>query len=333
MDFPLTSRLFDLINSSPCRIKTIQFKLEGDAMESFEQEGVCEIGFTKKGYLALFLEGHTYFTQGLSSGNFDNLKNASDKDLDQVYMATNALLVTTNEHTTAWRLHQDVVAELWCRRANSGKDSQALLRCEFNFVIALATSRLAKINKSSILWAWIRKLSLLTVFGDADALLAFVGEALRSMEVHFANYSASFTLNWAISIAAMNSDIAPEQCLPQVRLLCRKNLSDTSLWHVMGLMLRGGSQAYAVAHYNQLARNAACFQNVPQYEGNSHTKSLPEEALAELKWLIAVRCQVWTPYFQVLSAVDKTEAAAVLKEVSGEGKFVELAERALSLCQ
>lgn len=314
MAFPLTARLVQLVTSTPCKTTTIQLMPAGDSIACYEQDDNCEIGITKKGYLQLFSEGHTYFEHAIARGATDDVAAMDQQDLEHLHLATLALLTTTNEHTTAWRLHEAVVAER-LRRLPASR----VLEDEYAYVTALAASRLPKINKSSVLWTWLRKLALLAVFREfhEDRLVRFVATCLRSMEVHFANYSAGFTLLWALTAASTHKAYTPGLFLGLVRTQCRQTLTDVSLWHVFGLLLRGHPLRRLLESYNVLCADVrerfgveiACLK-----AADLPSVGFALEAAEELQWLLKVNCKIRTPYVQVLSAIDRNTALAILRQ-------------------
>lgn len=247
MSFPLTQSVFSTVVSTKCLLSTLQFMPEGDVIVSGEDGDTCEVGFSKKTYLAMFLEGHRYYEQ--NSYRLEPLTTFLDVQLDEMYMATISILTTTNEHSTVWTLHEEIVGELYSRR---GRDP---VIDDFKFFSALATSRLPRINKSSSLWLWIRKLTVLVIFNwNMMAPIQLIRQILRSMELHLANYCASYTLAWLVDVASARS-VDLQDIVQLVRQQCRRNLGDISLWTALRRLLEGKHEWYSLEHYNDLCKH------------------------------------------------------------------------------
>lgn len=308
MSFPLTRYIYEKILSTKCFYSTLQFMPDGEGIETNEETSSCEIGFTKKAYLGIFLEGHSYFAE--FPINLKRLQCLQDCQLETLYMATNSLLITTNEYSTIWSLHERIVGELYSRGNTS------VLHEDFMFCVALSTSRLAKVNKSSSLWFWLRKLAVKLVFHDRKVNhLDFGKQIIRSLELHFANYCASFTMIWLLDVAHIFEVLDTPSILTLLRESCRQNLKDVSLWNTLASVLGGKHSQYSLVHYKQIAMQLSFLfgeQDFPidEYLGIEAKKS--DEGLIDLRWLLAVDCTVETPYRYVIHSMHNPSLALQL---------------------
>lgn len=236
------------------------------------------------------------------------------------------MLTTTNEHTTIWQLHEEIVGEMYFR---SGQD---VVASDLNYFLALATSRLARVNKSSLLWLWLRKLAVLVVFHWSKlAPMELMRHVVRSMELHLANYSASFTLGWLVDVAgALEVDV--QETTDLLRHSCRSTLSDVSLWKSLRHLLRGKSNRYSLVHYSQLCEHLQSVMRLspetttlqasissktspqasqaPPQAISSHTHTAA--GLSDLQWLLAVECMAHTPYLCVVNEANKFPAMEMI---------------------
>ena len=67
------------------------------------ESDTLQIGFSKRRYLELFTEGHHFLEERNWSADVALM---GDVELWRFFLATAALLATTNDHLTAWRLHE-----------------------------------------------------------------------------------------------------------------------------------------------------------------------------------------------------------------------------------
>lgn len=360
------------------------------------ESDTLQIGFSKRRYLELFTEGHHFLEERNWSADVALM---GDVELWRFFLATAALLATTNDHLTAWRLHERVVGEMAlrecrdeenegerereceiesesenenenegekgiARKSKNGKErslsdileegkaetfraarmsflpdvapfSAPALFGSFSFgsfsapglslaaalslrfCAALATSRLARINKSPLLWTWLRKLAVAGLFSLQKSFRFFFETTLRSMALHFANYHAAFTAHWLVSVARAHG-LDPRPALALLRPLCRANLADVSAWTALARIL--APQPDPLRLYRQLEKETPrIFGVTPQRlslepmqseVSDSEPYALP---LADLQWLLSVKCAVVAPYC-ILGAVDLPAARHLLRE-------------------
>lgn len=284
-----------VLASQACTIQLIP-ETGGDPIFSSVENGVTEIGISKKSYLAMFKQSHTYWHQRPES--------VSDLEL---YYFTFGYLLTTNENHTIIKLHQ----ELFHRLLASGDIS---LQDEFRLIISLLTSRLKRINKSSSLWLWMKKLSIMHVFngGGHDIQASFtqlIDCITKAQELHFANYYASNYLRWCIRLlrATNPNRTAPDTKLEYIKRklvsLCHKDLVDVSVWSTLEVLINQDPKVeiepelFVIQEFNRLCLglNTDPISRVHQASTPSFTYT-DDYSVHELHWLIGVKCKVVTPY-------------------------------------
>ncbi|KAM9893110.1 hypothetical protein OXX79_009562 [Metschnikowia pulcherrima] len=331
----LTQEIYGKIVSTTCQYTSIQFLPTATAIEAVtdSENDTLEIGFSKKTYLKIFTEGHSYFQGKYPS--VKKIKNCSQDKLEHVYFACLALLLTTNEFTTIWRVHEYVVWEL------SRKAGMVWAKNDLAFCMALATSRLDKINKSPLLWHWIRKLSIIFVFNEFEEpiFLHFINQIFRSMDAHYANYAAGFTLAWSVNVArALELEFDENAVISLIRQKCRQKLGDVSLWTTFGTILSAKKCEFSETLYRHMAKSLEEMgvvsrdhsNHVPTYGSSLHESGdsiegqiqasvtepvvfrdlsalLEKEACCEIKWLLDVQCSIATPYKHMLQSMHDRE--------------------------
>lgn len=253
---PLTDTVYRAITGGSCTY-TVVLVVPGDDLlvhddTSGTGDTTREIGIPKQMYLGIFREGHAVLGE-ICAGHVTP---------DVQLLALAALLLTTNDHYTAWRVHRQAVEQ-----ADRTARDQA-----YRFAVALATSRMARINKSLVLWHWIR-----TQFAQRGASQAefdwLVKQTVKSMELHYANYSAGASLVW-LANKGREMGLDASSVVRLLRQLGRRELGDVSVWSAMALVMAAGRQA-------GVARD-------------------------ELVWLEQVGCPVGTP-FREMARVQNTD--------------------------
>ncbi|CAK7891168.1 hypothetical protein CAAN1_01S03906 [[Candida] anglica] len=275
------------------------------------EDGKCiEIGIPKKTFLKIFKESHSYW----------HSVNAGDISLN-TYYCTFGYLLTTNENHSIIRLHEVILLRM-LSKATEREKSQILLQ-EFKIIIALLTSRLKKINKSSSLWLWLRKLSITMVFNPlfngnqtADAFEKFkilIDSAIKACELHFSNYYAASSLRWFIRMVYNHNYELEEYAQQKLIEACHRHLTDSSLWSVLGLLVNEPEGLdYAIEEYNsfvdQISPHISGIQKIQfkpdqthHHHHQYHRSDTSGVSQSQTKWLLAVKCTIFTPYISILS--------------------------------
>lgn len=310
MSLPLTRQVYDAVVTSPCVFSTLQLMPDDAsasqiAVSDSPHTETRDIGFTKKTYLLLFTEGHHHFQNHPIGPASENLHSLTDAQLESLYMATISILITTNEYSTVWTLHAHILGEKYVRNGIGAFVD------DFRFCLALATSRLARVNKSLSLWLWLRKLAAVLVFQRKEVPYTdLVRHVLKSMELHFANYCAGFTLVWLVDIGEKTGLQGIKHTLPLLRKACRRNLHDITLWNTLLCILQGKCHPYSMVHYQDVCRQ---MESVLAQNVQNSAQGAPLDAgtylgtngpMGDLRWLVTVECTVASPYRCMLGSMD-----------------------------
>lgn len=320
MSFALTKSFYEAATSTTAARTRIQF-IPGDevGVVCHDCAEACDLGLSKKTYLAIFREGHMYFERGMAA-------NACQSRLDTLwdrYFASVAVLTTTNEHMSAWHVHEDTV---WALYAELGL---LFLVQESAFTMALATSKLARINKSSVLWCWIRKLFVAGAFVRPLSWTTpqFIEHILQALEVHFQNYAAGFTAAWIVQCHFVCETVANGAAgeflyvLEMVRRRCMERVTDVSLWTLLGTLLLGKVDSNVLEDYLHIRAGLERRGLVPLPPCVSVPQVSPEQrntatrvASELLRWLVACESAYESPYNQLLRASTIPESESLLQQ-------------------
>ncbi|KAK6460147.1 hypothetical protein DFJ63DRAFT_316016 [Scheffersomyces coipomensis] len=332
----LSQRLYDIITDSKLKWKTIQFIAPNEVPNPFityEENDTIEIGVTKKNYLKLFKEAHHYWHHKIidvSNDYLNVIQTGSDEEIWNLYLCTIGYMITTNENHTIIRLHELLVFEIYDDQGEEFIDK------ELDLITAFLTSRLRRINKSSSLWFWIKKLTVLTLFNpllnhqkDVKSIGSMlIDRAFRSSQLHFANYYASNYLRWFISVLGYiqyseQSSLVKEtaqQLLQHLQKglqdLCRSNLRDVALWNLFEYYLitkynPHHNVTFSLNEYNRIADQLSDYvepldimetDNI-SVDKESNTKYI----IDEISWLLKVKCLIETPYTTLLRPLIQLE--------------------------
>ncbi|PIS54184.1 hypothetical protein CJI97_003884 [Candidozyma auris] len=264
-----------------------------------EENDVLDIAMSKKTYMLIFTEAHTFF--GAKGYKF-KLETFTEPELEKLYMATNGILLTTNDHFTVWRTHRDVVLEM-LRRGDKGA-----IERDFTYTMFLATSKLKRINKSSVLFTWIRKL-FVALSNDKNVAKLLIFRLLRSMEVHFANYYAGFTTQWLVQVLQAKAD---EEILlflgKNLREKCRTHLGDVTLWGCYSMWLNASKlDHFALQQFKEderFWRNEGIKVEELDIDSSGSRKPVIVDVDADLDWLLKVQCPRYTPFECLYNATE-----------------------------
>ena len=280
---------------------------------------------SKLTYLAIFKECHTFWHQLLAKQTSldvsNNLKLLSLQELWDIYYMTVGYLITTHENHSIISLHESTVLVL----ANKVSNPNHLLEQELDLVTSFLTSRLKRINKSSSLWCWTQKLTIMLVCDDykseksRNLCMKVIDRVLKSMELHFANYYAARFLQWLIEIIRP-FPLLSNYLFDQLHAKCRSNLRDVSLWTLLGMFWKPQDHNYPKHEYRRIVNGL-----IP-YNFKISCEILELEplevqflALEEINWLLTVSCTLLTPYKVLLDInfwTDNNDIATILQQES-----------------
>lgn len=283
-----------LINSNkPIKIIGIIAQSGDQDILSHEEENTLEIGLTKKTYLRIFKESH-YVFHNHYEGRL-NLDRLSRSELDELYYMTLGFLITTNEHSTIIALHEALV-----QRLKSHEYDLEIISC-------FLTCRMKRINKSSSLWHWLKKLTLIRINKgeDVDNLLQ---RALVSCKLHFANYYANNYLQWVITVCRSKRIGLSDFQEPLINL-CRAHLLDSSIWRTLKIYFRLDEKLvdYMAEEYNRLT-GSHLSKNVVWTNYDDVITNLFE-------WLLRLQCNYTTPFCMLIESTESLPTLNKLEEM------------------
>ncbi|KAI5959513.1 uncharacterized protein KGF55_005341 [Candida pseudojiufengensis] len=291
----LIQNLYNVLTQSNKLYKVIQIIPNDDTNQLIlhEEEDVLDIGMSKKTYLAIFKESHTYF-----HNSYDKSTSNSHDDLQSLYLMTLGFLITTNEHSTIIKLHEKVVNKL----NNQEQDLE--------IISSFLTCKSKRINKSSSLWYYLKKLTISQVYVKKDYKLLnkLVLRALKSCKTHFANYYANNYLRWIIMVNQIMG-MSNEFLIQELRRVCHANLSDSSLWGTFCILMKSHNEngiELIVEEYNMMTGISLVTEPSSQ---SIYQCMIPNE----FKWLINVQCKYLTPYRLLIQSCESNDILISLR--------------------
>lgn len=320
MELKLCGSLYDLLVE---RQNEVQFKIVQiiPSIEEYENSGpfivhtssldTLDIGMTKKTYLQIFIEAHTYWHHVILPNRLhseEKLKDLLTSELYDIYFATLGYLVTTNENHTIVRLHELCLTELEDNRG------VPILELELSFLTCLANSKLKRINKSSSIWFLIKKIALRLIFSDLTNTQTqykmLVDRTFKSIELHFANYYASSFLKWLIRYNYILSGQVHILQDIQNRILgllieeAHSKLSDFSLWSSLETYIRVHGGVEDVNAYTYLQEEVSFITQrdlrwEPRQPDDIHLLLVLIDE--QISWLIRIECAVVTPFKSLMN--------------------------------
>lgn len=282
---------------------------ECDLFETFSACGSLEIGLTKSSYVALFIEVHTFWHRQCM-GKAPLVDRQLPDEVMDLYLMTLGLLLTTPENRPALNLHQDLVFLI------SATDALFLER-DFDIATCFLQSRLKRINKSPLLWFWIKKLTILLVLNNLDShkqqlrFTTLVARTLASFRHHYSNYYAGSFLLWLChvlnGVSGPNFDSLLVILQKELTQSCRSTLLDVSLWTSLATLAVALETCceHALDEYYRLGG-----KKFSEKAGAENRLSTHDFVYSHLKWLLDVECHVETPFRVLINALTNLDAMA-----------------------
>ncbi|RCK54542.1 Protein ECM9 [Candida viswanathii] len=295
---PIIRQLRDVILNSDRLYKIVQIvpSLEDGPLIAYDDEanGTLDIGLTKKSYLAMFKQCHDYWYAYLEREIA--LNRLSRSQLEELYLMTLGYLVTANDHHSIINLHEDIVQQL----GNHETDIE--------IVSCFLTSHLKRINKSSLLWNWMKKLTVMQVYQQPLALLyrKIVARALRSCKVHYMNYYANNFIHWVMLINSQVLYLDDGGVLfKELQRQCRDDLLDRSLWTNFKNYIDCLHGTADTEYVNDELERICKVYGAEVHIGTHTTTADPDVLiLVEAEWLIKVDCKHRSPYEMLLASTQ-----------------------------
>ncbi|KAI5967322.1 hypothetical protein CANMA_003142 [Candida margitis] len=291
----LIKSLCDELLSSNKSIKIIGIVAQAGEKDilSHEEGDTLEIGLTKEMYLRIFKESHEYF-----NSHYDdrlNIESLSHSQLDKMYYMTLGYLITTNEHSTIIALHEELVHRL------------GNYKYDLEIVSSFLTCRMKRINKSSSLWHWLRKLTINQI-RHSDNLRKLLQRALVSCQLHFANYYANNYLQWLITMFRLTR-VELEDFQDSLLKSCRAQLSDSSLWGTLKVYLKPDDNMinYIVGEYKRFTG-----LDLPKtFARVDHDSTI----IQLFEWLLRSQCTFTTPFRVLTESTDSLKTLSKLEQM------------------
>lgn len=262
---PYTDRLVDLLSQRKGCQKSFNFYLmpnhsEKKDYEIYSQDGVLEIVCFKSTFISIFKECHSLLRKlcpDVTNYNKDTyLKDEQSYQL--IYKSTIGLLLTSAENHKNFNLHEDIFFAIWDHLTSQDSQVEFLLN-ETSIIQALLMTSINKVNKSSSLNTWYKRLFVLWNYIDPEVknieghtMLYDQNVFLRSGAQHFANYYTWNASRWVFdNIPHYEYKLS---FFNDVKLFCFENLSDVSSWNALAYMVcqMKTQNKHNIGDYNRL---------------------------------------------------------------------------------
>lgn len=308
---------------------------KSNGIVKIEENDFTTIGIPKEIYFNIFKECHSFWHKYIVPDISKALQTCkTDQNWStKMYLMTVGYLLTTNENHTIIKLHENIIWN-WLKHLEGAVD---LIRDEWDIVTTLLSSRLKRINKSSSLWHWVKKLSVVLIFdkmledennfsSESDLLSNYymlLDRCFESCKLHLSNYYAANFLKFCIRLnnVLLRSKLRGSSRASLLRAngyiegklvhSCHESLADVSLWTTLEALLESSrtisaSFDYTVEEYNTIVRQLEQVHRMSTYSVNySKVDKAPlmDTKLfirTQLAWLLGVNCSVRTPYISLL---------------------------------
>lgn len=217
-----------------------QVSENGNRFELFQEDNQVEIVCYKSTFLSLFKECHIFLKKFVPDMQFKTYLDTNVNPFS-FYQITIGLLLTTTENKTNINMHSDVFFAL-LNKLKSHNERIDFLSKETFIITRLLTCSSNKVNKSSSLYIWYRKLFILWqgyvsehTDNKIDKLLLTSKLFIDSGKQHFANYYSWNTSRWIFD--NMESLKSKELFINAIKSFCFQNLSDCSSWDTLSYMI------------------------------------------------------------------------------------------------
>lgn len=321
---PIIRELYETISSS-CRsqkiIQIVQIPQNENRIATYDDKAndTLEIGISKPTYLAMFKQSHDYWYRYTESSQC-TLDKIEITILRELYLMTLGYLITANDHHSIMNLHELIVQIL------------GNFEADIEIISCFLTSRLKRINKSSLLWHWMKKMTILVIFNkleekqgsqylsDSQFYNKIVSRAFRSCELHYMNYYANNFIHWIIQFNMIVLGIEDGDYLfHQLQKHCRQALLDSSLWMNMKNYIKciQGSVQHdnqIIEEYNRINLSYGVPLRIhSKKQLISPNKSDEDIIVGEFQWLVKVQCKNVAPFSNL---IELAQTKTVLKRLN-----------------
>ena len=318
---PIIREVIDIIINSTRLFKIIQIipSSGNNQIVIFDDEpnNTLDIGITKQAYLSMFKQCHDYWYSYIDD-EASSLAELNVAQLEELYLATLGYLVTANDHHSIMNLHEDIVRYL-CN-----------YETDIEIISCFLTSHLKRINKSSLLWNWMKKLTVQQIykplFDEAskdldgnDLYRTMILRTFRSCKNHYMNYYANNFIHWIMAINYHVLGFGDVNVLyKELQNQCHDNLLDSSLWINLRnyiCCLKGSIDTeFVVEEFERICSSYEIA--VPKKVQPKISTINPDDLIVnEVKWLIKVDCKYKSPFQLLLSTTQETSTLGTLKKL------------------
>ncbi|SCU94811.1 LADA_0G11474g1_1 [Lachancea dasiensis] len=283
----LVKELFDHLSN--CRVNQITtFTVLPDELYPYNESkflhvnetAVDEIICSKSTYLNLFCEGRQFL-------NSESSKNGN-------YLATFCILSVTPEDRKVLLQHENLVLRRLrgnsCNQWKADKVSQAFFQIELQAITLLLTCSVNRVNKSSSLWLYFRKLYVLAHELFPSIIVNHSGLFLQSASRHASNYYCWNTFRWIYDLQIQKTKDA---LLDTLWKFCFSHSMDSSSWWALGHALLGSTDL------SQLS--------IEDYSALRAKLNLPKHDKSYAKLRLASETTGWTCMQKIVTFIDSAE--------------------------
>lgn len=213
-----------LIQASSYRTRLLQVvDSSGGPLAFISPLGECgEIIVTKKLLGAAFIEAHHYLANYYKNGT--ELLRLDRSDLIRLYRSSVISLIVTAQDISALNIHWEALQMLGLE----------YLDTELVIIETMLTSRLARLNKSSLIWLLYQKTLCLRYRFLQDAYGRVVSCVFISADRHPRNYYAwNFLRGYVHVLQSSGASDGLASLYTRLNDYCHTNLADLSLWEVL----------------------------------------------------------------------------------------------------
>ena len=286
-----------------------QINNDQNNFEVFQEGNQIEIICYKSTFISIFKENHMFMEKYLPDMNLDTfIKNNSKFNYIDLYNATVGLLLTTAENKTNFNLHSAIFFTIW-NSINSENEKFDFLLKETFIVQRLLTCSLNKINKSSSLFIWYRKLFILWQYNHKQyhnnnniiEKLMFTSKVfIQSGKQHFANYYNWNTAKWVFD--NLNNVAWKQTFFNDVKQFCFQNVSDSSSWDCLSYMVCQYKlkNHHYILDFNRLAKSLPNSKHLLTRDTVWFQTDLIELVQGLISYISKCEIKAWPPYLCLL---------------------------------
>lgn len=218
---------------------------------------------------------------------------------DKLFYCCTGLLLTTPENKTILCLFEKLVI-IFLDSLPTGEKENFFLRI-LNFCIRLLSSTSNKLNKSSSLWLFYKKLYIININKFSEIKdFDYFATIEKSATIHFANYYCWNTARWFFDICE-NTNEKRGHIIERTINFCFKHIRDISAWNFLVYIL---NNQHSISHKQSLVEfyHLSNRYNFSYIVSNKNNTTLPEPetqaiCLRVLNFIDSFEIYEWPPFF------------------------------------